>query len=134
MQDSKVSSNYVRTGRVNRGRRNLASRERTQLKKKKKFKKPQNNEKTLLSKNEEHSLTEVIKWLIIKPDFIPVPKCIKHTGQLSKRMAPFALLFLHSSGLLLQALQLGISRGGVPIIPTAQSWSLYAGTAPGCHN
>jgi hypothetical protein len=85
MQDSKVSSNYVRTGRVNRGRRNLASRERTQLKKKKKkLKKTPKQQKTLLSKNEEHSLTEVIKWLIIKPDFIPVPKCIKHTGQLSK--------------------------------------------------
>lgn len=84
MQDSKVSSNYVRTGWVNRGRRNLASRERTQLKKKKKKIKKPKQQKTLLSKNEEHSLTEVMKWLIIKPDFIPVLKCIKHTGQFSK--------------------------------------------------
>lgn len=107
MQDSKVSSNYVRTEWVN-----LASRERTQ------FKKPnQTKTKTLLSKNEEHSLTEVIKWLIIKPDFILVLKCIKHMGQLSNNGS--ALLFLHSSGLILQALQLGISRGGIPIISTA---------------
>lgn len=113
----KVFFNCIRTEWVSRGREIGASRERTQFKKKKN-----------LPLWELRAQSNWSYYMAYDQAWLQFPYRNVLNIWVSFQTNGSALLFFHSFGLILQALQLGISRGGIPIIFTVWPWDPCAET------